>query len=80
MIFNVHGPIFWKFRSGTADVIFTPLYRALRKRGVRFHFFHRATTLHVATPPRGRVAGDVAPSIDRVDFDIQVSGGSLRLP
>ena len=50
MIFNVHGPIFWKFRSGTADVIFTPLYRALRKKGVRFHFFHKATALHVPTP------------------------------
>lgn len=33
--------IFMKMRAGMGDTIFAPLYKALRKRGVRFAFFHR---------------------------------------
>ena len=42
MMLNAHGPLLWKFRSGgTADILFAPLYKSLKRLGVRFHFFHK---------------------------------------
>ncbi|HMY19471.1 MAG TPA: NAD(P)-binding protein, partial [Polyangium sp.] len=34
------GAIFWKMQGGMGDVVFAPLYTVLKRRGVRFHFFH----------------------------------------
>jgi uncharacterized protein with NAD-binding domain and iron-sulfur cluster len=39
------GPIAWKMRAGTGDVVAAPLYQALLKRKVTFHFFHRVDRL-----------------------------------
>ncbi len=39
------GPIVWKMRAGTGDVVATPVYEVLRKRGVRIEFFHRVDAL-----------------------------------
>jgi uncharacterized protein with NAD-binding domain and iron-sulfur cluster len=36
--FSYKGAIFWKMRAGMGDVVFAPLYQALRARGVRFWF------------------------------------------
>ncbi|HEU0220884.1 MAG TPA: NAD(P)-binding protein [Paracoccaceae bacterium] len=41
------GAIFFKMRAGMGDTIFTPFYKALRKRGVRFHFFHKVADLQL---------------------------------
>lgn len=41
------GAIFWKMRAGMGDVVFAPLYEVLRRRGVRFEFFHRVDELEV---------------------------------
>lgn len=41
ILFTYEGAIFWKMEGGMGDVVFAPLYRVLRARGVRFHFFHR---------------------------------------
>jgi uncharacterized protein with NAD-binding domain and iron-sulfur cluster len=49
MFFEYRGAIFWKMRAGMGDVVFAPLYTALRQRGVRFAFFHRLDALHVAS-------------------------------
>jgi uncharacterized protein with NAD-binding domain and iron-sulfur cluster len=35
----------WKFTWGTGDVLFAPIYEVLRRRGVRFQFFHRALSV-----------------------------------
>ena len=35
------GAIFWKMQAGMGDVVFAPLFEVLRRRGVRFEFFHR---------------------------------------
>ncbi len=43
--FDYKGSIFWKMRAGMGDVIFAPLYEALRNRGVSFEFFHRVDRL-----------------------------------
>jgi uncharacterized protein with NAD-binding domain and iron-sulfur cluster len=36
--FDYKGAIFWKMRAGMGDVVFAPLYQALRARGVQFRF------------------------------------------
>lgn len=42
------GAIFWKMRAGMGDVVFAPLYQALRRRGVDFEFFHRVDRLDLS--------------------------------
>jgi uncharacterized protein with NAD-binding domain and iron-sulfur cluster len=41
------GSLMWKMCSGMGDVIFAPLYEVLKRRGVKFRFFHRVTGLHL---------------------------------
>jgi uncharacterized protein with NAD-binding domain and iron-sulfur cluster len=36
MFFEYRGAIFWKMAAGMGDVVFAPLYEALRRRGVDF--------------------------------------------
>ncbi|NYE59688.1 uncharacterized protein with NAD-binding domain and iron-sulfur cluster [Duganella sp. 1224] len=39
------GGIMFKMQAGMGDTIFTPLYQALLKRGVKFKFFHKVEEL-----------------------------------
>ena len=39
LFFAYRGAIFWRMRAGMGEVVFAPLYEALRRRGVRFEFF-----------------------------------------
>ncbi len=48
MFFEYQGAIFWKMAAGMGDVVFAPMYEALRRRGVRFEFFHRVDRLHLS--------------------------------
>lgn len=57
MFLDYKGALFWKMRAGMGDVVFAPLYQALRRRGVRFRFFHRLDRLRLA--PDGRSVGAV---------------------
>jgi len=45
--FGYRGSLFWRMQAGMGDVVFAPLYQALRKRGVRFAFFHRLDRLRL---------------------------------
>ena len=45
MIFTYKGAIMWKMNAGMGDTIFAPLYKELKKRGVKFEFFHRVSNL-----------------------------------
>lgn len=47
MFFDYKGALFWKLTAGMGDVVFAPLYEALRARGVRFAFFHRVERLRL---------------------------------
>ena len=49
MFFEYRGAIFWKMAAGMGDVVFAPLYQALRARGVRFELFHRVDGLHLSS-------------------------------
>lgn len=47
MLFQYRGAVFWKMTAGMGDVVIAPMYQALRRRGVRFEFFHRLDALHL---------------------------------
>src|SRR5262249_47184825 len=64
MFFDYKGALFWKMQAGMGDVVFAPLYEALRARGVEFEFFHRVEQLHVSAD---------RDEIDRVSIARQVS-------
>jgi uncharacterized protein with NAD-binding domain and iron-sulfur cluster len=53
--FEYRGSIFYKMRAGMGEVVFAPLYEALRARGVRFEFFSRVADLRLS-PDRRSVA------------------------
>jgi len=48
LVFGFRGSIMYKMQAGMGDVVFTPLYEVLQRRGVRFEFFHAATRLGLA--------------------------------
>ncbi|MGZ3699664.1 MAG: hypothetical protein ACXWP5_16060, partial [Bdellovibrionota bacterium] len=41
MMFGFKGSPLWKMQAGMGDVVFGPFYQVLRRRGVKFKFFHR---------------------------------------
>lgn len=47
IFFDYRGAIFWKMTAGMGDVVFAPMYQALRERGVDFEFFHDVTALRL---------------------------------
>jgi uncharacterized protein with NAD-binding domain and iron-sulfur cluster len=47
MMINYEGSFMWRMRAGMGDVVFAPLYLALKQRGVRFQFFSRTTRLRL---------------------------------
>ncbi len=47
VLFEYKGAIFWKMTAGMGDIVIAPLYQALRRRGVKFEFFHRLDALHL---------------------------------
>lgn len=49
------GGIMFKMQAGMGDTVFTPLYEVLRKRGVKFKFFHKVEEL----VPDGRAIGAI---------------------
>lgn len=60
LFFEYQGSIFWKLRAGMGEVVFAPLYQALRARGVRFEFFSRVDRLHLSADRRSVAAVTVA--------------------
>jgi uncharacterized protein with NAD-binding domain and iron-sulfur cluster len=47
LFFTYKGAMFWEMQAGMGDIVFAPLYRVLRRRGVEFRFFHKVTRLDV---------------------------------
>lgn len=62
LLFDRRGALAYTMRAGSAETLMTPMYRALRRRGVRFEFFHRIDRLDLS--PDGR-------SIDRIELTRQ---------
>lgn len=51
------GAIFWKMQAGMGDVVFGPIYEVLKRRGVKFEFFHRVTELKLN--PQGSAVSEI---------------------
>lgn len=47
MLFQYNGAIMWKMQGAMGDVVITPLYQLLKRRGVKFEFFHKVKQLHL---------------------------------
>ncbi len=47
MLFDFKGSIFWRMQAGMGEVVFAPLYEALRRRGVEFRFFRRLSRVNL---------------------------------
>jgi uncharacterized protein with NAD-binding domain and iron-sulfur cluster len=72
--FSYRGAFFWRMNAGMGDVVFAPLYEVLKRRGVRFEFFHKLTNVRLASGTEKHVTG--------LDFDVQakVVGGRAYRP
>jgi uncharacterized protein with NAD-binding domain and iron-sulfur cluster len=68
--FTYRGAFFWRLRAGMGDVVFAPLYEVLRRRGVRFEFFHRLERLCLVDA--ARLAPGESPYVEALEFDVQV--------
>ncbi|MGH2847914.1 MAG: NAD(P)-binding protein [Thermoleophilaceae bacterium] len=64
LVFSYRGSIMYKMQAGMGDVVFTPLYEVLRRRGVRFEFFHAVTNLGVAAQANRIETVEVVPQVE----------------
>lgn len=67
--FTYRGSFFWKMRAGMGDVVFAPFYEVLKRRGVRFEFFHRLENVRLVDP--ARLSPDQSPYVEALEFDVQ---------
>lgn len=63
------GGIMFKMQAGMGDTIFTPMYQALLKRGVKFQFFHKVEEL----VPDGARIGSI-----RMTQQVQLAGAGYN--
>jgi uncharacterized protein with NAD-binding domain and iron-sulfur cluster len=66
MFFTYRSSLFWRMNAGMGDVVFAPLYQVLKKRGVKFKFFHRLRNVGLAPIKEG-----AAPYVQTLQFDVQ---------
>ena len=52
MLLGYKGSFMWLMQAGMGDIVFAPLYEVLRRRGVKFEFFHRVEHLHLSEDKR----------------------------
>lgn len=68
MTCGYQGGVMWKMQAGMGDTVFTPFYDVLKKRGVKFKFFHKAEEL--IPEPGSNVVGQI-----RMTRQVDVPGG-----
>jgi uncharacterized protein with NAD-binding domain and iron-sulfur cluster len=56
MVFGYKEAIFQKMQAGMGDTIFAPLYLVLKRRGVKFEFFHRIDQLVLSSDKKSILA------------------------
>lgn len=88
LVVGYKGHFFWKMKGAMGDVVIAPLYLALRKRGVKFKFFSRITSVNVH-PTEDIVASiDYAEQVALVDptqeyqplIDVPLPGWPADMP
>lgn len=75
MFIGYRGSLFWKLQAGMGDIVFAPLYEVLKRRGVKFEFFHRLTNVGIGDDKGQRY-------VTTLEFDVQaaVRGGGEYQP
>lgn len=74
--FTYRGAFFWSMQAGMGDIVFAPFYEVLKRRGVRFEFFHRLEDVRL-----NDAAGSDPPHVTELEFDVQAltrDGGEYR--
>ena len=74
MFFTYRGAFFWKMRRGMGDVVFAPFYEVLRRRGVKFKFFHRLENVRLSKPGPERER----PYVEALEFSVQAETRGKR--
>jgi uncharacterized protein with NAD-binding domain and iron-sulfur cluster len=69
MLFTYRGSLFWRMHGGMGDVVFAPFYEVLKRRGVRFEFFHRLENVKLADA--ARLAPSEKPYVEALEFHVQ---------
>jgi len=65
-LFTFRGSFFWRMQSGMGDIVFAPIYEVLKRRGVKFEFFHRLEQVCLTEPDaQGRRM------VATLEFDVQ---------
>lgn len=54
LILTYKGAYYYRMMAGMGDVVFTPIYEVLKKRGVKFEFFSKVTDLNL-TPDKTQI-------------------------
>ncbi|MFM9901874.1 MAG: NAD(P)-binding protein [Polaromonas sp.] len=62
--FAYMGAFAWLFEAGTGETVISPLYEVLKKRGVKFEFFHKVESLELS---------DDKTAVSAVNFGIQAT-------
>ncbi len=69
MFFTCRGAMLWKMKAGMGDVVFAPYYEVLKKRGVKFRFFHRLENVGLVEP--AALNPNECPYVESLEFDVQ---------
>jgi uncharacterized protein with NAD-binding domain and iron-sulfur cluster len=72
--FTYRGAFFWKMQAGMGDAVFAPFYEVLKRRGVRFEFFHRVERLRLA--PVDQPASGERSYVEAIEIDVQAEATS----
>jgi uncharacterized protein with NAD-binding domain and iron-sulfur cluster len=64
LAFTYRGSLFYKMKAGMAETVLTPLYLLLKRRGVKFKFFHAALDLRLSTDGSLIEEIDVVPQVE----------------
>ncbi|MBW8815077.1 MAG: NAD(P)-binding protein [Caulobacterales bacterium] len=49
------GELLWSFASGTGETVVAPVYEVLKRRGVKFEFFHKVEALRIDPKDGNRI-------------------------
>ncbi len=73
MVFDYAGHFSYKMKGGMGEIVFAPIYLALKQRGVRFRFMHEVTKLHVE-------ADGATPVVSAIDFRLPIDAAQYNDP
>ena len=71
VFFTYRGAFTWKMQAGMGDTVFTPFYEVLKRRGVRFEFFHWVSKLGLSPDRRFVDTIEVIPQVRLKDGDYE---------